>query len=143
MKTIGSRIASRRKMLGLKGKDLAERVGCHPPDISDWEKSKNTPSVESLIKLARALNTTETWLVSGKNSRVAWNGDENSKITRMPIKYQGGDEDNNSEIQMKEEMLNDKRRIIKYQDKEILDLKSRIAKLEGGTSDGSSKNLTG
>ncbi len=143
MKNIGSRIASRRKLLGLKGKELAERVGCHPPDISDWEKSKNIPSVESLIKLARALNTTETWLVSGKNPGVAGKGEETSKITRMPIEYKGGDEDNNSEFQRQEEMLNDKRRIIEYLDKEILELKSRITKLEGGKSGESSKNLTG
>ena len=143
IKSIGSRITHRRKLLGLKGKELAERVGCHPPDITDWEKSKNIPSVESLIKLARALNTTETWLVSGKNPRVAGNGDETSKITRMPIEYKGRVEENNSEIQRQEEMLNDKRRIIDYQDREICDLKSRLAKLEEKMSDESSKKLTG
>ena len=143
MKFIGSRILSRRKMLGLKGKELAERVGCHPPDISDWEKSKNMPSVESLIKLARALNTTETWLVSGKNSRVAGNGDENSKIMRMPIDYMGGDGDNNTVTQMQDEMINDKRDIIELQKEKIHNLEARLAKLEGERSEESSKKWAG
>ena len=143
MKFIGSRILSRRKMLGLKGKELAERVGCHPPDISDWEKSKNMPSVESLIKLARALNTTETWLVSGKNSRVAGNGDENSKIMRMPIDYMGGDGDNNTVTQMQDEMINDKRDIIELQKEKIHNLEARLAKLAGERSEEFSKKLAG
>ena len=143
MKFIGSRILSRRKMLGLKGKELAKRVGCHPPDISDWEKSKNMPSVESLIKLARALNTTETWLVSGKNSRVAGNGDENSKIMRMPIDYMGGDGDNNTVTQMQDEMINDKRDIIELQKEKIHNLEARLAKLAGERSEEFSKKLAG
>ena len=143
MKFIGSRILSRRKMLGLKGKELAERVGCHPPDISDWEKRKNMPSVESLIKLARALNTTETWLVSGKNSRVAGNGDENSKIMRMPIDYMGGDGDNNTVTQMQDEMINDKRDIIELQKEKIHNLEARLAKLAGERSEEFSKKLAG
>ncbi|MCH8311806.1 MAG: helix-turn-helix transcriptional regulator [Nitrospinae bacterium] len=130
-------------MLGLKGKELAERVGCHPPDISDWEKSKNMPSVESLIKLARALNTTETWLVSGKNSRVAGNGDENSKIMRMPIDYMGGDGDNNTVTQMQDEMINDKRDIIELQKEKIHNLEARLAKLARERSEEFSKKLAG
>lgn len=129
--------------MGLKGKELAERVGCHPPDISDWEKSKNMPSVESLIKLARALNTTETWLVSGKNSRVAGNGDENSKIMRMPIDYMGGDGDNNTVTQMQDELINDKRDIIELQKEKIHNLEARLAKLAGERSEEFSKKLAG
>ena len=129
--------------MGLKGKELAERVGCHPPDISDWEKSKNMPSVESLIKLARALNTTETWLVSGKNSRVAGNSDENSKIMRMPIDYMGGDGDNNTVTQMQDEMINDKRDIIELQKEKIHNLEARLAKLARERSEEFSKKLAG
>ena len=140
MKTIGYRIASRRKVLKLKGKDLAERVGCHPPDISDWENDKNKPSVESLVKLAKALDTTETWLVSGKYSR-----DENPKITQMPTEYKGEgvEEGINAEFQRLEEMLNDKRDLIKLLKEKNLNLESRIAKLEDKKRNKSSKNLTG
>lgn len=129
--------------MGLKGKELAERVGCHPPDISDWEKSKNIPSVESLVKLARALKTNETWLVSGKNPGTAGEGDGNPKIRKMPIDYRGADTDNNSVTQWEAEMIQDKNHIIELQKEKIRDLEARLAKLEGEKSGKSSKKLAG
>ena len=141
MKSIGSRIVYRRKVLGLKGKELAERVGCHPPDISDWEKSKNIPSVESLIKLAWALETTETWLASGKNPWAAGIGYEYPKIRQEPIGNRGGD--SNSLTQWEAEMLKDKNHIIELQKEKICGLEARLAKLEGEKSDESSKNSAG
>ena len=124
--------------MGLKGKELAERVGCHPPDISDWEKSKNIPSVESLIKLAWALETTETWLASGKNPWAAVTGDEYPKIRQKLIDNGGGDGDNNSVTQWEAEMLKDKNHIIELQKEKIHGLEARLAKLEGAKSDESS-----
>lgn len=143
MKFIGSRILSRRKMLGLKGKELAERVGCHPPDISDWEKSKNIPSVESLIKLAWALETTETWLASGKKTGVAGNSDENLKFKQIPIDNMGWDMDKNSITQWEFEMIKDKNHIIELQKEKIHNLEARLAKLAGERSEESSKKWAG
>jgi transcriptional regulator with XRE-family HTH domain len=143
MNTIGSRIVCRRKELGLKGKELAERVGCHPPDISDWEKSKNIPSVESLIKLARALETTETWLASGKNPGTAGNYEDNQKIRQIPVDSAGWDRDNNSITPWEVEMIQDKNHIIELQKEKIRDLEARLAKLEGEGRDTSSKKLAG
>ncbi len=143
MKFIGSRILSRRKMLGLKGKELAERVGCHPPDISDWEKSKNIPSVESLIKLAWALETTETWLASGKKTGVAGNSDKNLKFKQIPIDNMGWDMDKNSITQWEFEMIKDKNHIIELQKEKIHNLEARLAKLEGERSEEFSKKLAG
>jgi len=143
MKTIGSRIVYRRKELGLKARQLAERVGCHPPDISDWENSKNIPSVESLVKLARALDTTETWLVSGKISRPAWNGNENATIRQMPVDNRDGDTDNSSMTQWEHEMIQDKNQIIELQKEKIRNLEDRLARLEGERSGKSSKKLAG
>ncbi len=142
MKTIGARIVTRRKVLGLKGKELAERVGCHPPDITDWEKSKNIPSVESLIKLARALDTTETWLASGINPEIAGYGDDRNKIMQMAIDNAGGDADN-AVTQWEAEMIKDKSLIIELQKEKIRDLEARLAKLEEEKSDKSSKKLAG
>ena len=143
IKSIGSRIAHRRKLLGLKGKELAERVGCHPPDITDWEKSKNIPSVESLIKLARALETTETWLVSGKNPGSPWNGSENSKVKQMPVDNLDEDTDNISITQLEYEMIQDKKQIIELQKERIRTLEAQLAKLEEERSGKSSKKLAG
>lgn len=143
MKTIGFRIASRRKVLGLKGKELAERVGCHPPDISDWEKSRNIPSVESLMKLAQALETNETWLVSGKNPVMKGEGNDNLKISKIPVDYSGEGKDNNSVTQWEAEMIKDKNHIIELQKEKIRDLEARLTKLEGEKGDQSSKKIAG
>lgn len=143
MQTIGSRIVLRRKMLGLKGKELAKRMGCHPPDICDWEKSKNNPSVESLIKLARALETTETWLASGKNQETGWNGSENLKIRQMPVENRSGEKDNNLRHQWEYEMIQDKNQIIELQKEKIRNLEDRLSKLEGEKGGKTSKKLAG
>ncbi len=143
METIGSRIVFRRKMLGLKGKELAKRMGCHPPDISDWEKSKNYPSVKSLIKLARALETTETWLASGENSETGWDGSENPKIRQMPVDSRRREKDNSSIRQWGYEMIQDKNQIIELQKEKIRNLEDRLAKLEGKKGGKTSKKLAG
>jgi transcriptional regulator with XRE-family HTH domain len=139
---IGLRIVCRRKYLGLKGKELAERVGCHPPDISGWEKSKNIPSVESLVKLARALETTETWLVSGKIPEIKRNNDS-SQDMQIPVDTSGGESDNGLMIQWGNEMIQDKNQIIELQKEKIRVLEDRLAKLEGKKGNKSSKKLAG
>jgi transcriptional regulator with XRE-family HTH domain len=143
MEKIGPRIVCRRKLLGLKGKELAERVGCHPPDISDWEKSKNIPSVESLIKLARALETTETWLVSGKNPVPIRNADDNQDMRQISVDTRGGESDNSLAIQWEHEMIQDKNQIIALQKEKIRGLEDRLAKLEGKKRNTTSKKLVG
>ena len=143
MNLIGSRIANRRKLLGLKGKELAERVRCHPPDITDWEKSKNIPSVESLIKLARALETTETWLVSGKIPETTRNDEGNQDMRQIPVDTRGGESDNSLTIQWEHEMIQDKNQIIELQKEKIRGLEDRLAKLEEERSGTSSKKRAG
>ncbi len=116
--------------MGLKGKELALRVGCHPPDISDWEKCKNVPSVESLMKLARALDTTETWLASGKNPKIPESGQGKSKITQLPVETCLKDGENNLDVYWEAEMIKDKNQIIDLQ-KDKIDLQQeRIRELE-------------
>lgn len=150
MKTIGSRIVDRRKELGLKGKELAERVRCHPPDISDWENGKNVPSVESLIKLARALNTTETWLASGKPPKNPVDGRKTSKITPLPVENRIWDKENNPETHWEAEMIKDKNQIIDLQQdkidlqqEKIRELEARLTELEGQKGSKSSKKRGG
>jgi transcriptional regulator with XRE-family HTH domain len=143
METIGSRIVLRRKMLGLKGKELAKRMGCHPPDISDWEKSKNNPSVESLIKLARALETTETWLASGKSPETGWEGSESLEIKQMPVDSRRREKDNILIHQWGYEMIQDKNQIIELQKEKIRNLEDRLAKLEEKKDGKTSKKLAG
>lgn len=56
-------IKTRRELLNLTQKELAQKIGCTPTHISEMEKpyteSRRTASVELLKKLARALSTSE------------------------------------------------------------------------------------
>ena len=119
--------------MGLKGKELAERVGCHPPDISDWEKGKNIPSVESLMKLARALETNETWLVSGNHPKNPHQ--DYSKITQLPVENAMGDFELTQEASWEAERIKDKNRIIDLQQDKIEGLQEKIRKLEARLAD--------
>lgn len=56
--TSNSPIAQRRIALGMTQKQLAEAVGCSPKDICRWELGKCEPRINSLLRLAEALNCT-------------------------------------------------------------------------------------
>ena len=53
---IGARIRNRRKALDLNLKQLAEKTGLTSSFISLVERDKTSPSIESLIKIAEALD---------------------------------------------------------------------------------------
>lgn len=55
---IGSVIRRARMRRGLSQEALAERVGTARCKISVWEKGLHTPTFESLLKIAKALDTT-------------------------------------------------------------------------------------
>lgn len=53
--TIGERIKEVRKAKGLKQKELAEQIGVHPVNISQFERGKRNPKLENINKIASAL----------------------------------------------------------------------------------------
>lgn len=53
---IGARLKARRKELGMTLMDLAKKSGMSAPFISQAERNQTTPSIVSLMKLARALD---------------------------------------------------------------------------------------
>lgn len=57
------RLKTARKAAQLTQTDLAKRAGLMQRQISDYEKGKQTPSIETLMKLAEALNVTTDWLL--------------------------------------------------------------------------------
>ena len=61
--TGSSPIAQRRIALGMTQKQLAEAVGCSPKDICRWELGKCEPRINSLLRLAEALNCTVDELI--------------------------------------------------------------------------------
>ncbi len=55
---IGKRIAHRRKELGLRQVQVCERAGINDKYLSCIERSTSIPSLEVIMKLALALDTT-------------------------------------------------------------------------------------
>lgn len=47
-----------RKEIGLSQKQVAERLGIHQSNISDWENDISRPDYEKLIELSNVYNVT-------------------------------------------------------------------------------------
>ena len=70
MNTIGSRIAQKRKTLGLTQEALAAQLGISSQAVSKWENDISAPDIALLPALAKALNCTTDELLSGKTDEV-------------------------------------------------------------------------
>ena len=68
MQTTSDRIAQRMKELGLQHKDLVAATGASKGTVTNWISGVNAPTNERLIKLAQALKTTSSWLLTGNSS---------------------------------------------------------------------------
>lgn len=67
-KTMGRRIAERRKELGLSQNEVAQYVGINRVSVSNWEtdgKNGTSPKGANLIALAELLKCTPEWLLNG------------------------------------------------------------------------------
>lgn len=62
--SIARRLTLARIVRGLSQTELAERVGVRSASISGYESGKASPSVDVLIKLAKALNVSLDYLCS-------------------------------------------------------------------------------
>lgn len=62
---IGKRIAQRRKELGLKQTEVCERAGINDKYLSCIERATSIPSLEVVMRLALALDTTPDTFLTG------------------------------------------------------------------------------
>lgn len=62
---IGRRVARRRKELGLRQVDVCERAGINDKYLSCIERATSIPSLEVIMKLALALDTTPDEFLTG------------------------------------------------------------------------------
>ena len=69
MSDISDRIASRMRELNIKQVDLINKYGLSKGTVSKWVSGTNTPNGENLTKLAEILKTTESWIISGDDSK--------------------------------------------------------------------------
>ena len=68
-RTIGSRIARRRKNLGLTQAKVAERCEISDQYLSNIERAVSIPSLEVFMRICNALDTTPDVLLLGTSSR--------------------------------------------------------------------------
>lgn len=62
---IGTRIKISREQAGLTQEQLAERIGRSTQFISTIERGVAGPSLETIIAICEALDTTSEWLIRG------------------------------------------------------------------------------
>ena len=64
-KEIGERLSRRRKVLGLKQAEVCERCGISDKYLSNIECARSVPSIEMLIRICEALETTPDAILLG------------------------------------------------------------------------------
>lgn len=76
------RLPKLRELRDLSQTDLAERAGMMPAAISQFENGSRTPSFESVVKLANALDISADYLI-GRNYEPISVGPTVDKLTRL------------------------------------------------------------
>lgn len=73
---IGKRIAARRKELGLRQTEVCEKAGINDKYLSCIERATSIPSLEVVIRLAQALDTTPDFFLVGsaRHESNTWQG---------------------------------------------------------------------
>ena len=70
MLDIGTKIAILRKQNGWSQNELAEKINCSRATLINYEGNKNTPSIETAVKLAEVFNVSLDYLVGkGQNAK--------------------------------------------------------------------------
>lgn len=65
------RIQEKLQEKGLKQADIARATGKSTVAVSKWLSGQNTPKTESLVKIAKMLGVTPTWLATGQGEMSA------------------------------------------------------------------------
>lgn len=61
--TLGQRIASRRKILGMSQESLAEHLEVSRQAVSKWESDGAIPEIDKLIALSKIFDVSIGWLL--------------------------------------------------------------------------------
>ena len=64
--TLGKRISSHRKKLGMTQDQLAEKLGVTAQAVSKWENDQSCPDIAMLPKLAEIFGVTTDYLLTGR-----------------------------------------------------------------------------
>lgn len=81
-----NRIEQLRKENGLSQQQLAERLNVHQTAVSQWEKGRTTPNVETVMAIAELFNA-DPWYILGVGSvKGCWPPQQHS-IGRLETAY--------------------------------------------------------
>ena len=82
-KKLGERIAARRRELGLKQWQVNDMAGLSDKYLSNIERASSVPSVDVLMRLCSALDTTPDALLLGASSAEKEGDCVNSAISKI------------------------------------------------------------
>lgn len=82
-KELGARIARRRRELGLKQYQVSERAGLSDKYISCIETAKSIPSIDVLVRICDALETTPDLLLLGAVGQTDGEAFEQQTIRKL------------------------------------------------------------
>ena len=74
MTKVGEQIALLRKSKGLTQNELGERIGVSFQAVSKWERGETLPDITLLPDLAKILETTVDFILSGSDKVIEYNG---------------------------------------------------------------------
>ena len=80
---VGKRIAKRRKELGLKQYEVCEMIDVNYKYLSNLETGRSAPSLELIISLCEALQTTPDYFLVGTEKERLIDRDIEAKISTL------------------------------------------------------------
>ncbi len=89
LSTVGGRIRHARKTRGLTPRQLATLLGYRSTvTVSQWEKNRRTPDIESMTRLAAVLTVSVEWLFRGEGQTPNVKHDIHADVPRgtSPVK---------------------------------------------------------
>lgn len=76
----GERIRTLREKNGMTQEKLAQIIGMSQNTVARWEREELAPRGTSLVKLAKALNTTSTYLLDETDNSAPQTGNPNNDL---------------------------------------------------------------
>lgn len=103
------------KAKGIKTADVTRMTGISSTVFSEWKKGKSKPNADKLIKIAKCLDTTVEYLVTGEepNNRERAKIDvmlarQNNRIKEYMLKFANLSEEKRNQIMSLIDMLEEK-----------------------------------
>lgn len=98
--SIGERIKSKRKALGLTQIQIKQATGISSGNLSDIENGNKLPSTPTLISLSNILNCSIDWILKGETPKCENDFFQNESITELNNLFMNLSNDDQEELLM-------------------------------------------